>query len=217
MRALSKTVTLSLGLLALAACGRNSSEDVSALSDELRQELESAASSSQLELAAAARDFQPALVVSEIEKGTSPARQPSASPSRKVRAPAPRPQPQVSPEPEPVHEQSQEIAMTETAPEPEAPPTPAEPAPVATRPTPTPVMFPTGGTGSSDAGESDRGGVGIGDVIAVVIRGGGVGVDHCEIHDRRRGRRGAIIGTFPGGGIAINNRFPMIGRTTFPR
>ena len=215
MGVISRTVMLSLGVLAMAACGRNEAQKVGALSDELRQELESAASSSQLELASAARDFEPTRVVSDIEKGATPSPQPSTSRSRRVRAPAPRPEPEVSPEPEPVYEESEEIAVAEAAPTAEEP-QPAEPAPVATRPTPTPVMFPAGGSGEGEVGETDRGGIGIGDIITVVIRGGGVGVDHCEIHDRRRGRGTITIGNFPGG-IAVNNRFPMVGRTTFPR
>lgn len=82
------------------------------------------------------------------------------------------------------------------------------------RPAPMPVNLPAGG----DVGSDDGGG--IGSVIGVVIRGGAVGDDDCDLH--RRPRPGIGGGVFVGGGspigiargpvirggIAINNRLP---------
>lgn len=59
---------------------------------------------------------------------------------------------------------------------------------------PAPVATPYPGTGSSDNGGWGRGGSGGGSggmgggIIGVVLRGGGVDGDNCEIHDRGRAR-----------------------------
>lgn len=80
-------------------------------------------------------------------------------------------------------------------------------APVAPRPRPQSVQMPGGGgegRGGYGAGSS---GVGIGiEIMGVVLRGGGVGDDHCEPAgpSMRRPPR-----------ISINNRIPVI-RGTFP-
>jgi hypothetical protein len=83
--------------------------------------------------------------------------------------------------------------------------------PVATVPQATRVPQTTGATGAGTNGGVDRGGVfgGMGPVIGVVIRGGGVDGDHCEPHGR-----GGAPGVYlpPPGGIGTVTRFPA-----FPR
>lgn len=86
--------------------------------------------------------------------------------------------------------------------------------PVAVAPRPAPVIVQTGGAG--DYGTGSNGGGVFGGGIGVVIRGGGVDGDHCEIH-RGRGRttsRGPVyvpnIPIIPsrGRGISISSRIP---------
>jgi hypothetical protein len=70
--------------------------------------------------------------------------------------------------------------------------------------------------GDDGSGEGRRGG-GIGPMIGIIIRGGGVDGDNCEIHDRRgRGSR-PVYRPNPGGiGIGTRGGYPVIGRGTFP-
>lgn len=80
--------------------------------------------------------------------------------------------------------------------------------PVATVPQATRVPSTTGASGTGTFGGTERGGGvfgGIGPVIGVVIRGGGVDGDHCEPHGR-----GGAPGVYlpPPGGIGTVTRFP---------
>jgi hypothetical protein len=186
----------------IAACDRSAgvpAESSGAISDELRRDLQLAATSG-IELAAT--DFQPRRFVSGIEQPPGPGPERARSPK-----PQPRPKAKQAPEPDVVTVATAEI-------EPEivdiaAAPTEA-PAPVST--VPVPVPFPTQPANGGDARDGGRGSGGVlGGIIGVVIRGGAVGEDRCEIH--RGGRR---RGGLPPGGIAINTRFP-IGNTTFPQ
>ncbi|HEU4994828.1 MAG TPA: hypothetical protein VFT29_08410 [Gemmatimonadaceae bacterium] len=87
-----------------------------------------------------------------------------------------------------VDDESEQTTVVDKAPVPE--PT-NEPVAVAPRPTPAPVVLPVGNDGG-DYGTSGNGGGIFGPVGrggGVIIRGGGVDGDHCEIHARgpRRG------------------------------
>lgn len=170
----------------LLACGGSGG---SALSDELRQDLE--ASASKIELAGQDNAYQPMRFVSELEQGKV------AEPVQRQRAPrrvaastaGQVPEETTSPAPEAVEQVQVAVAS-------EAPQT-AEPAPevssvpsVAPRPVSLPVEVPANsgrGDGRVGVGRGDDG-IGIGDVIGVVIRGGGVGPDHCPPPRGRRPR-----------------------------
>ncbi|MEP7382152.1 MAG: hypothetical protein ABI910_10730 [Gemmatimonadota bacterium] len=182
-----------------AACGGGTSQTAQ-LSDDLKQDL-AAASAPKLELASGAGDYKPMRFVSELEQTNASTPMARASSPRPVRQPAPTPSPQQeSPAEAPpaVQEQAQ-VAVTPPQGEPDA--TVSAVPSVAPRPAALPVDVPSTGSigerdgrGISRPGErgGDRGGD-IGGIIGVVIRGGGVGDDHCVPHGRG-GRRG---GRFP--------------------
>lgn len=193
-----------------------------AMNDDLKKDLEMAWSSDAITLAGADQSAG-RQVVSAIERDAVPAPR-RVAPSRRVakHRPAPR-------TPAPV-----EVAEADMDEEAEAPaevtPAPAEPAPVAvaTLPSPRPQPVSVGDDAGMD-GNGDRGidrGRGMGGIISVVLRGGGVDGDDCDEHIRggrngRNGRGGRIGGGMIGAGrigggaiIAINNRIPIQG--TFP-
>ena len=134
-------------------------------------------------------------VVSSIELGGAGGNVRAKVPTNRARARA-KPSPQA------------EVEVTEPSPStlPVPVPTVAEGAAVAVdsrpspRPQPMPVIYPGGNQAGTDDQRGDGGGDGVGGAIGVVIRGGGVGRDKCELHDRRRP-------------VFVNDRFP----TTFPR
>ncbi|HEX6060264.1 MAG TPA: hypothetical protein VFZ11_14740 [Gemmatimonadaceae bacterium] len=207
MRALALLTTLPLALL--AACGAD--DAAPSVSDDLRADLRLASSGS-MELASAVRGDS--MVVSAIERTPARAASPAATPRRSAtpRVRVPRPVPEATPEPAP---DPAPAAATE---EPEViaeAPAPSD-LPAATRPVP--VSFPSGGgEGAEGARGGDGPGMGevVGTVIGVVIRGGGVGDDHCIPRTRRgRGRPGPVLTGIPGrtGGLP-SPTFP--GRTRF--
>ena len=182
-------ITIALGLvIATTACG--SSKDAGPLADDLKRDLE--ASSAQLELAGAS-NAQPMRFVSELEQGkTSQPVERSRAPRRVATSTTGvQPKEQTSPAPEVQQQVQVAQAVSDAAqspqPSPDAPTVPM----VAPRPSSLPVDVPTDGmrgNGRDGVGNGDYGGgIGIGDVIGVVIRGGGVGPDHCV--PRRRGPR----------------------------
>jgi len=185
-------------LVIVAACGRGGSEG-GQISEELRKDLE-AASAARPELANAAGDFQPMRFVSEIEQSNNATPVQRSRTPRRVAAKSANLQQDETQSPAP--ETAQEIQVAETPAEaPQAPaPTPDAPSvpSVAPRPAALPVDVPAmqgnGGGGGGGIGMGDGRGAGIGDVIGVVIRGGGVGVDHCPPRRRGGGRPRFPIG-----------------------
>jgi hypothetical protein len=188
-------------LVALACRGAKPATSQSdALSDDLRRDLDQA--SSQVSELAASRNGGRFVSALELGQSAEPAKTSVASP-KAARHHAPRrtsPAKKIAPaaDPEPI--------VTAQAPAPvQAPvvqaPAPAEPAPEPTagpRPTPMPMPDPNGTViGDEGRGRQPGGGMGgvIGTVIGVVIRGGGVGDDHCDPRHA-------------GGGILINRRIP---------
>jgi hypothetical protein len=191
----TKTIVAVLPMTLLAlACGKAKQPQSTALSDDLRSDLaRAAAPTSDL----ASTQFRPQQVVSNIELGNAPA--PRAAPPKVQRHPAPRARP--------LARKPTVQAVKAEAPEPAPAPTTVAvaPAPEPTagpRPMPNPVSYPAGDGSDPQAGEHHPGGIGA--VIGVILRGGGIGDDdHCEIH--------------PHGPIAINSRIPVpVGRPTFP-
>jgi hypothetical protein len=179
------------GALALAACSGKSTTN-----DDFKKDLERASSASEITLPTG----QPAQqVVSSIERTTPPAPRRVAQSQRVAKhKPAP------TRTPAPVEAQNADVSNeVETAPA-EPAPAPVQEAPLPSpRPQPVAQTGTGGGDGSMGRGRGDIG-TGIGTVIGVVLRGGVVDGDDCDPRSDGRGR----------GGIAINNRIPVIG--TFP-
>lgn len=184
---------LALGLLASATLACGGRGDAGPLADDLKRDLE--ASATQLELAG--QGGQAMRFVSELEQGKS------SEPVERTRTPRRVAANTVGTEPEQqstvAPEVQQEVQVAQTVSEAPRAPQPVPDAPsvpmVAPRPAALPVDVPTEGTGrgamgGGGVGNGDYGGgIGIGDVIGVVIRGGGVGPDHCPPPRRRpRGR-----------------------------
>lgn len=178
-----------LGLMAsvVLACGGKG--EAGPLADDLKRDLE--ATSTQLELAG---QSGPAMrFVSELEQGKT------AEPVERSRTPRRVAANNVGVQPEqqstPAPEVQQEVQVAQAVSEAPQAPQPVPDAPsvpmVAPRPVSLPVDMPTegtgrGGMGGAGVGSGDYGGgIGIGDVIGVVIRGGGVGPDHCPPPRRR--------------------------------
>lgn len=187
-------IVITLGLVsAAAACGGRG--DAGPLAEDLRRDLEAA--SAKLDLANQS-DARPMLVVSELEQGKTAAPVERVRQPRRVAAQTAGTQPEQTTSPSPEPQQELQVA-TVTSEAPQAPqPTPDVPTVpmVAPRPASLPVDVPNvggRGNGSVGVGTGDYGGgIGIGDVIGVVIRGGGVGPDHCP-PPRRRGRGPRIM------------------------
>ncbi len=199
-----KTLVLLPVVIAAAACAKGKAANT-ASNDDLKRDL-ALASAPKLELASAQKSFQRTDIVSGIEKIASSAPQGHTALVNKPKAHEPAPAPVVaSTEPAP-----EVVAMT---PEPAPAQAPAAVVPVAgPRPT-APTSITVDATEARGEGQSGGGGGwgGIGSVIGVVIRGGGVDGDHCD--PRTDGRRR--------GGIFVNDRLPGgmggMGGMTFPR
>jgi hypothetical protein len=221
VRAIVKLVLLPLGAIATACQGGGDERTTGELSDELSKDLQLASAVS-VELAADAQRFERARVVSAVEAipagtrrtATSKAPKPKrAAPTRRVPKPAPPPEPAAEPAAE-IEPAATAVEVADASPPAEPAPEPAtegveqapadqpaegagdepsaEPRP-APRPRPIPVSYP-GPERYPDGG----GGIGtvIGGVIGVVIRGGGVGIDHCDERDIAI-RRGGIARGVP--------------------
>lgn len=205
MRAIALLTTLPLALL--AACGTDD-EAAPTVSDDLRADLQLASSAS-VQLASEVGNDSAAVSAIERIPARSPERAAAPRRSSTPRAPVPRPTPQPTPEPAPAPAPAAADEGIEVVAE---APVPSD-MPVATRPVP--VSYPTGG-GSEVGGTRGDDGIGagevIGTVIGVVIRGGGTGEDHCEIHQRGRRGRGGVIATIPG----IPTRTGGLPRPTYP-
>ena len=208
MRTHSRVSLLPIAIAAIiaAACGRSSTPSDARLSAELERDLKLAQSTS---LDLASKQSAAAFPLTEVPIKSS------AEPSKTVRkAPGPKavrsttPTVQAAAEPSPAVE-AEESQVEMTAPEP-APSTMTETAAAPDAPAvprPSPVNPAPAGDGSWGRGGSGSGGGGgsvLGGIFGVVIRGGGVDGDRCEIHDRRGRNR-------PAGGIYSppSNPYPM--------
>ncbi len=193
---MKRKLFVTAAVLVVAACGPKSDP----MSDELRKDLDVAASSEGLSLAANGQSQQ---VVSAIEQA-APAPKKIAASQRAVR----RRRAEVGTPASVVAQAAVPTSETELQSMSDAPVATNDDAPVAPRPTPVATTMPGGnGEGRGDSGIGVGVGVGIGTIFGVVLRGGGVGEDHCEPPGQRSGARRPTI--------AINSRFPVI-RGTFP-
>lgn len=181
---------------AVSACAKGVG-DAGQLSDDLRKDLE-ASTASKPELANASGAFQPMRFVSDIEQSNTAEPVQRTRTPRRVAARSANLEQNESESPAPETQQEIQVAQTPSdapqapAPESDVPTLPT----VAPRPAPMPVDVPSmegmgrggigGGMGGGRGGEGR--GVDIGDIIGVVIRGGGVGPDHCPPRRRGRGR-----------------------------
>jgi hypothetical protein len=180
------------GAITLAACSSNDKS----VNDDFKKDLERASTASEITLPSSQAGAQ---VVSAIERTTPPAPRKIAQSQR-----APKHKAAPTRTPAPVEVEQADVST-------EVEPAPIEPAPAPVEavalPSPRPQPVASNGGGSGD-GEIGRGrgnvGAGIGTVIGVILRGGIVDGDDCD--PRSEGR--------PRGGIAVNNRIPVIG--TFP-
>jgi hypothetical protein len=212
VRIVATLLTLS-AIAASAACSGGDERREASLSSELQRDLQLATTTVALPQAQTTNDF--ALETAPLS-APAPAKTIRRAPGRK----AVRSHEQTvaaAPEQSQAESIEQTAAVTQS---PAAAETPAEAPPTSVgvalpRPTAIPVNLPADeGRGvfiGDDAGRGNGGGMG--GSIGVVIRGGGVGDDHCELHDRRR--RGRPVYRPMPGGIAGGRR-PMIGQGTFP-
>ena len=176
----------------VSACAKGTS-DAGQLSDDLRKDL-AASTASRPELANASGDYQPMRFVSDIEQSNNSEPVERSRTPRRVAARSANSEQNETESPAPDTQNEIQVAQTPSeapqapAPDPDIPTVPM----VAPRPAPMPVDVPSmegtgrGGIGMGRGGEGR--GVDIGDVIGVVIRGGGVGPDHCPPRRRGRGR-----------------------------
>jgi hypothetical protein len=182
-------------VLVLAAC----SSKTDTMNDELKKDLDIAASNDGLSLTSNGQGQQ---VVSTIEQAP-PAPKKIAASQRAVR----RRQADTD-TPSPVEaDAGVPTSETEMQSVDEAPIATTNDAPVAPRPTPAATRMP-GGNGEGRGGSGVGSGIGIGiEIMGVVLRGGNGGEDHCEPPGRRTHRVPPPI--------SINSRIPII-RGTFP-
>ena len=205
MRTPLRIALLPIALTAVVAvgCSQSSTPSDRQLSDDLKRDLQLASSTS-LDLASkqAAAAFPLTEVPIKSSASTSPTVRKAAGPkavSSKTPTVKATPEPTLAVEAEHTEEQvtvEAPSAVMEPVPEPDAPavprPSPVNPAPSGDG------SWGRGGTGSSG------GGAVLGGIFGVIIRGGGVDGDRCEIHDRRgRNRRGGVYSAPP------SNPYPM--------
>jgi len=221
----------SITTIVLAGCGGGPRAESEAMTADLERDLA---------LATAPR-LQRTGIVSALEGGRTGTPSGTARGQRapvQVRKPAPRPAAVPEVEEVAAAETAADlpapvigVAVTEHAPAPapviEPPSAPATDEGDGATTVAGPSVGSSGDGQQGQAGTGRRGG-GLGGLIGVIIRGGHVGVDKCEEHERgRRGRGGDRDGLgLPGGGIRIggvripvsggDNRMP-IGRPTYPR
>lgn len=180
-------------ILLFAAC-RDGAPEPSVLNNDLKRDLDAAASSERLQLANAAGDYQRARFVSPIEQTNR------TVPSKQIQRPRPVVHASVGQTPEetptPTESAANEVLVTESpSPEP-AEETPASDEPRVPTVAPRPVAAPVDAQGPTEGARGGRGADAppdIGTVVGVIMRGGrSGGDDHC-VPRRRPGGRG-----FPG-------------------
>ena len=197
MRTLLKVsmIPVVLSAVVLSACGKSSTRADGAISDELKRDLQMASSTS---LDLASRQSAAAFPLTELPAATpspSTTLRKSAGP-KAVRSRTPTvkaaPEPTVATEVE-----EPEVEVTAEAPSPTLEPMPEPDAPAVPRPSPINPAPAGDGSWGRNGGGSAPGGVGggsvLGGIFGVVIRGGGVDGDRCEIHNRRPRNRAGIL------------------------
>jgi hypothetical protein len=211
----NRNVTTALSLVLLVGACSTPADHAAPLSDDLRQDLAAAASSSG-DLAATPQSYQPMRFVSSVERSRAgaPAKRTAIAHHHVRAAHARRPAPEAATRSADAMDEMVAEAATPVA-TPEAPRT--EPAVIAHQPANEPVDAPSNGrTGSGgEVGAGNRGqGGGWGGILggligAAVIRGGIGAVDKCD--PRTDGRHPTIIDR-PDFGLPSG-----IGTPTFPR
>ena len=191
------------GVVFLSACGSGSDNAVSA---DLLKDLELASSNDGITLGNEVVGSSQ-VVLSSIESNSPPARQVAKSAPVKRYKAARKAPPQVAKTEAPadvIESEPMTVANMPVVTLPDAPITP--------RPQPIQVSYPSGPSSVGSDGSVGNGsatGAVLGTIFGVVLRGGGVGDDHC-VPNRRTGRtRGTVI--------AVNNRIPLPGRVGIGR
>ena len=174
---------IAVAAIVVAACGKSSTRSDAGLNADLERDLKLAQSTS---LDLASKQSAASFPLTEVPIKSS------AEPSKTVRkAPGPKTVRSTTPT---VHAAAEAAPAVETN-EPQADMTAPEPAPSTTAetaaapdapavPRPSPVNPAPAGDGSWGRGGSNGGSV-LGGIFGVIIRGGGVDGDRCEIHGRR--------------------------------
>ena len=180
------------GVVFLSACGSGNDNAVSA---DLLKDLELASSSDGItlgnEVVASSQ-----VVVSSIESNSPPAREVAKSAPVKRYKPARKAPPQVARTEAPA-----DVIQSEPVTVANMPVVTLPDAPITPRPQPIQVSYPSGPSSVGSDGNVGNGsatGAVLGTIFGVVLRGGGVGDDHC-VPNRGRTR---------GGVIAVNRRIP---------
>ena len=191
--------------VAVAACSKSSTRADRPLSDELKRDLQLASTTS---LDLASKQSAAAFPLTEVPIAASSAPRSTLRKSAGPKAVASK-TPTVAATPEPtvaVEAEEPEVQVMAEAPSPTMEPIPVADAPAVPRPSP--VNPAPAGDGSWGRGGTSTGGSVLGGIFGVVIRGGGVDGDRCEIHDRRgRNRPGGVYS-------APSNPYPVVGGST---
>lgn len=174
-----------LSAVVVAACGRHSTPTNQAMSDDLKRDLDQAASTG-LDLASQQKAANYPLT--EIPQSSAPSPTPTLRKGAGPKAVRSK-HPTVKASPEPTVVAKAEVPETEVttpAPAPTAEPTPDPTAPAVPRPSPVPTD-PNGGEGArgrngggSNPGAGDGGGSVLGGIFGVIIRGAIGDGDHCD-------------------------------------
>lgn len=218
MRTVMRSSMLAVGLSAvvLAACGKNGASPNQAMSDDLKRDLQAAASSN---LDLASQQASKGFALTEIAQSSAPSPAPTvrkgAGPKAvKSKTPTVKAAPDNS-----IQSKAEEptVEVMAQAPSPTVEPTPDPTAPAVPRPSPTPID-PNGGEGARgrngggpNPGAGDGGGSILGGIFGVIIRGGVVDGDHCD--PRRDGRHGGQRPPYSGPSTFPSTPYPM----RFPR
>ena len=207
MRTVLRSSMFAVGLTAaaLAACGRNGSSSNRAMSDDLKRDLQAAASG---DLDLASRQAASSYALTEINQSSAPS--PSSTLKRGSGPKAVRskhPTVKASPENSVVAQADEpQVEVMEKAPSPTTEPTPDVTAPAVPRPSPTPTD-PNGGEGANgrngggpNTGNGGGGGSILGGIFGAILRGGVMDGDHCDPRtDGRRRPPVRTMPTYPGG------------------
>ena len=185
---LHSLVIVGSSILLLAAC-RDRAPESTALSSDLKRDLDAAASADPLQLANSASSYQRARFVSEIEQTNR------SSPLKELPRPRPVARARAGQLPEqqrtPTEEVANQVLVSDApTPQPEAQAVASdEPRLPTVAPRPVAASVESDGAGRGTRGGRDGGAPPeIGEVIGVIMRGGGMGDDHCAPRRRPGGR-----------------------------
>jgi hypothetical protein len=205
-------VAVAMTAAVLAACGRQSKPANRAMNDDLKRDLDMAASS---DLNLASQQKAASFPLTEVAQSSAPSPAKTLKKGSGPKATTSK-HPTVKATPEPTivaNAEEPTLDVPTTTPSVTTEPAPDPMAPAVPRPSPVPVD-PNGGQGARgqngdgpNPGAGGGGGSILGGIFGVIIRGGVVDGDHCDPRSEGRGRVGR--GNFPPGGVMSMPRVPM--------